>query len=95
MADIGGLTLYRGTQFHPEFTPEVVHALIGLPADRLPAGSFPAWPAKEQPLQDWLGKSVRATPAALRCLDNFAAIVRQRRRAKSSDDRVDNDELLR
>ena len=84
-----------GTQFHPEFTPEVVHALIGLPADRLPAGSFPAWPAKEQPLQDWLGKNVRATPAALRCLDNFAAIVRQRGHAKSSDNRVDSDQLLR
>ena len=37
-----------GAQFHPEFTPEVVHTLIGLLADRLLDGSFPAWPAKEQ-----------------------------------------------
>ena len=47
-----------GTQFHPEFTPEVVDALIGLLADRLPDGSFPARPAGEQPLQDWFGRSV-------------------------------------
>ena len=84
-----------GTQFHPEFTSEVVHALIGLLADRLPAGSFPAWPADEQLLRDWLAKSVRSTPAARRCLDNFAATVRQRSRAKSSDDRVDNGRFLR
>ncbi len=75
-----------GTQFHPEFTSEVVHALIGLLADRLPAGSFPAWPADEQPLQNWLGKSVGVTPAARRCLDNFAAIVRQRARSEGSDE---------
>ena len=84
-----------GTQFHPEFTPEVVHTLIGLLADRLPDGSFPRWPADEQPLQDWLGKSVGDTPAARRCLDNFVATVRQRSRAENSDDRVDNDQLLR
>ena len=84
-----------GTQFHPEFTPEVVHTLIGLLAARLPDGSFPAWPADEQPLQDWLGKSVGDTPAARRCLDNFAATVRQRSRAENSDDRVDSDQLLR
>ena len=84
-----------GTQFHPEFTPEVVHTLIGLLADRLPDGSFPAWPADAPPLQDWLGKSVGDTPAARRCLDNFAATVRQRSRAENSDDRVDNDQLLR
>ena len=75
-----------GAQFHPEFTPEVVHALIGLLADRLPAGSFPAWPADEQLLQNWLGKSVRSTPGAQRCLDNFAAIVRQRARSEGSDE---------
>ena len=84
-----------GIQFHPEFTPEVVYALIGLLADRLPAGSFPAWPADEQPLRDWLSKSVQATPTARRCLDNFAAIVRERGRAGSSDDRVDNGRLFR
>ena len=84
-----------GTQFHPEFTSEVVNALISLLADRLPDGSFPAWPADERPLRDWLGKSVRSTPAAWRCLDNFAAIVRERGRAGSSDDRVDNGRLFR
>ena len=31
---------------------EVVHALIGLLADRLPDGSFPTWPADEQPFRD-------------------------------------------
>ena len=79
-----------GTQFHPEFTSEVVHALIGLLADRLPSGSFPAWHGDEQLLRDWLAKNVEATPAARRCLDNFATLVRQRGRAENSDDRVDN-----
>ena len=67
-----------------------MHALIGLLADGLPDNFFPAWPADEQPLRDWLARSVQATPGARRCLDNFAAIVRQRGRAESSDDRVDN-----
>ena len=74
---------------------DVVHALIGLLADRLPADSFPAWPTDEKPLRDWLAKSVQATPTARHCLDNFAAIVWERRRAESSDDRVDNGRLFR
>ena len=44
--------------------------------DRLLDGSFPAWLGDEQPLQEWLCRSVWATPAARYCLDNFAMTVR-------------------
>lgn len=66
-----------GTQFHPEFTPDIVCELISLLTVSLPAACFPAWPADEQPLQDWLLKRVHDTPAARRCLENFATLVQR------------------
>ena len=67
-----------GTQFHPEFTPAIMVGLIALLAAVLPPESFPGWPSAQQPLQDWLLKTVQNAPAAQRCLTNFAALVAQR-----------------
>ncbi len=67
-----------GTQFHPEFTPAIMAGLIASLAPVLPAESFPGWPSGQQPLQDWLLKTVQNAPAAQRCLTNFAALVTHR-----------------
>ena len=71
-----------GTQFHPEFTPAIMQRLISALAAVLPAGSFPRWPSAEQPLRNWLLKTVQNAPAAQRCLDNFVSIVGERLRAQ-------------
>ncbi len=67
-----------GTQFHPEFTPAIMEGLIASLGAVLPPESFPRWPSAQQPLQDWLLKTVQNAPAAQRCLTNFAALVAQR-----------------
>lgn len=64
-----------GTQFHPEFTPAIMERLIPALAAVLPPESFPRWPSAEQPLRDWLLKTVQNAPAAQRCLENFVSIV--------------------
>lgn len=71
-----------GTQFHPEFTPAIMAGLIASLATVLPAESFPRWPSAQQPLQDWLLKTVQDAPAAQRCLTNFAALVTERLRTQ-------------
>ena len=70
-----------GTQFHPEYTPAFMEVLIALHTAALPSESFPQWPSDEGPLQEWLSKTLQRTPAAQRCLTNFAAIVAERLRA--------------
>ena len=67
-----------GTQFHPEFTPAIMHGLIASLATVLPPESFPRWPSARQPLQDWLLKTVQNAPAAQRCLTNFATLISER-----------------
>ena len=62
-----------GTQFHPEFTPTILHNLIHSLSAALPPEAFPAKPAA-LPLREWLLASVREAPAAQRCLANFARI---------------------
>ena len=62
-----------GTQFHPEFTPTILHNLIHSLSTALPPEAFPAKPAA-LPLREWLLASVREAPAAQRCLANFARI---------------------
>ena len=71
-----------GTQFHPEFTPAIMAGLIASLATVLPAESFPRWPSAQQPLQDWLLKTVQDAPAAQRCLTNFAVLVTERLRTQ-------------
>ncbi len=64
-----------GTQFHPEFTPEIISHLIYTLAPALPPESFPRWQPCIDPLREWLLTSVRETAAAQRCLENFVKIV--------------------
>jgi GMP synthase (glutamine-hydrolysing) len=67
-----------GTQFHPEFTPTIVSNMIYALVDRLPPESFPRWNACVDPLREWLLSSIRETPEAPRCLENFVKIVKDR-----------------
>ena len=62
-----------GTQFHPEFTPAILHNLIHSLTSALPPEAFPAKPA-EHPLREWLLSTVQEAPAAQRCLENFARL---------------------
>jgi GMP synthase (glutamine-hydrolysing) len=64
-----------GTQFHPEFTPEIITNLIHVLASTLPPESFPRWQPCIDPLRGWLLSTVRDTPVARRCLGNFVRIV--------------------
>lgn len=64
-----------GTQFHPEFTPEIISDLIYTLASALPPEAFPRWQPCLDPLRGWLLASVREAPAAQRCLENFVRIV--------------------
>ncbi len=66
-----------GTQFHPEFTPEILTNLIHALASTLPPESFPRWQPCIDPLRGWLLATVRETPAAQRCLENFVRIVEE------------------
>lgn len=67
-----------GTQFHPEFTPEIISNLIHALATTLPPESFPRWQPCIDPLREWLLASVREAPAAQRCLENFVRIVEEK-----------------
>ena len=64
-----------GTQFHPEFTPEIISNLIHVLASTLPPEAFPRWQPCIDPLRGWLLATVRETAAAQRCLENFVKIV--------------------
>lgn len=64
-----------GTQFHPEFTPEIISNLIYALASTLPPEAFPRWQPCIDPLRGWLLATVRETAAAQRCLENFVRIV--------------------
>src|SRR5215510_6996598 len=64
-----------GTQFHPEFTPEIISNLIYTLASTLPPEAFPRWQPCIDPLRGWLLASVRETAEAQRCLENFVRIV--------------------
>ncbi|MBI3799158.1 MAG: gamma-glutamyl-gamma-aminobutyrate hydrolase family protein, partial [Deltaproteobacteria bacterium] len=64
-----------GTQFHPEFTPEIISNLIYVLASTLPPEAFPRWQPCIDPLRGWLLATVRETAAAQRCLENFVRIV--------------------
>ena len=67
-----------GTQFHPEFTPEIMANLIHALASTLPPEAFPHWQPCIDPLREWLLATVREAPAAQRCLENFVRIVKER-----------------
>ena len=67
-----------GTQFHPEFTPEIISNLIHALATTLPPESFPRWRPCIDPLREWLLASVREAPAAQRCLENFVRIAEEK-----------------
>ena len=64
-----------GTQFHPEFTSEIIANLIYTLAPSLPPESFPRWNPCIDPLREWLLSTVRHTPEAQQCLENFVRIV--------------------
>ncbi len=70
-----------GTQFHPEYTTAYMEVLVALHTAALPSESFPRWPSNEGPLQEWISKTIQSTPAAQRCLTNFASIVAERLRS--------------
>lgn len=67
-----------GTQFHAEFTPTITENMIHSLTSILPPEVFPRWRPDEQPLRDWLLATVRDTPAARRCLENFVRIAESR-----------------
>src|SRR5262245_57011799 len=60
-----------GTQFHPEFTPEIISNLIHSLASTLPPEAFPRWQPCIDPLRGWLLASVRETAEVQHCLENF------------------------
>jgi len=62
------------TQFHPEFTPQIMSDLIHSLTSALSPEVFHRRP-ESQPVQDWLLGTVREAPVARRCLENFVAIV--------------------
>jgi GMP synthase (glutamine-hydrolysing) len=64
-----------GTQFHPEFTPEIISNLIHSLASTLPPEAFPRWQPCVDPLRGWLLASVRETAEVQHCLENFVRIV--------------------
>ncbi len=64
-----------GTQFHPEFTSEIISKLIYALASSLPPESFPRWNPCIDPLREWLLSTVCDTRESQRCLENFVRIV--------------------
>jgi GMP synthase (glutamine-hydrolysing) len=66
-----------GTQFHPEFTEEILRNMIYALASALPPEAFPRWNACIDPLREWLLWSVREAREAQQCLANFVRIVEQ------------------
>ena len=63
-----------GTQFHSEFTPQIVQDLIHSLTALLPSEVFHRQP-EGQPVREWLLSSVQEAPMARRCLENFVRIV--------------------
>ncbi len=63
-----------GTQFHSEFTPQIVQDLIHSLIPVLPPEVFPRRP-DGQPVREWLLSTVQEAPMARRCLENFVKIV--------------------
>lgn len=63
-----------GTQFHSEFTPQIVADLIHSLTPVLPPEVFHRRP-EGQPVHEWLLSTVQEAPMARRCLENFVRIV--------------------
>ena len=63
-----------GTQFHSEFTPRIVQDLIHSLTRVLLPEVFQRRP-DGQAVREWLLSTVRETPMAQRCLENFVRIV--------------------
>jgi GMP synthase (glutamine-hydrolysing) len=62
------------TQFHPEFTLQIVSDLIHALTSVLSPEVFRLRPAN-QPVREWLLATVQEAPVARRCLENFVTIV--------------------
>lgn len=62
------------TQFHPEFTPQIMSDLIHALTSVLSPEVFHRRP-ESQPVRDWLLGTIQEAPVARRCLANFVAIV--------------------
>ena len=63
-----------GTQFHSEFTPQIVQDLIHSLTPVLPPEVFHRRP-DGRPVCEWLLSTVQEAPMARRCLENFVRIV--------------------
>ncbi len=63
-----------GTQFHSEFTPQIVQDLIHSLTPVLSPEVFHRRP-DGQPVREWLLSTVQEAPMARRCLENFVRIV--------------------
>jgi GMP synthase (glutamine-hydrolysing) len=63
-----------GTQFHSEFTPQIVQDLIHSLTSVLPPEVFPRRP-EGRPVREWLLSTVQEAPMARRCLENFVKII--------------------
>ncbi|MGE0823410.1 MAG: gamma-glutamyl-gamma-aminobutyrate hydrolase family protein [Candidatus Binatia bacterium] len=63
-----------GTQFHPEFTPQVLSDLIHALLTVLSPEAFPRRPETGS-IREWLLATITEAPAARRCLENFARIA--------------------
>ena len=63
-----------GTQFHSEFTPQIVQDLIHSLTSVLSPEVFHRRP-EGQPVREWLLSTVQEAPMARRCLENFVRIV--------------------
>ncbi len=62
------------TQFHPEFTPQIMSDLIHALTSALSPEVFHRRP-ESQPVRDWLLGTIQEAPIARRCLENFIALV--------------------
>jgi GMP synthase (glutamine-hydrolysing) len=62
------------TQFHPEFTPQIMSDLIHALTSALSPEVFHRRP-EHQPVREWLLGTIQESPIARRCLENFVAIV--------------------
>lgn len=65
-----------GTQFHSEFTLQIVQDLIHALTSVLPTEVFPRRP-EGQPVREWLLSTVQEAPKARRCLENFVRITEE------------------
>lgn len=64
------------TQFHPEFTPQIMSDLIHSLTSALSPEVFHRRP-ESQPVCEWLLATVQEAPVARRCLENFVAMVKK------------------